>query len=113
MDDKLYEKDLKDKRNRIIVGFVFSGILMGIRFTPHMVFHDLEISMSLISLIIVIVPFIFVSYPIIKAGFNSLAHRNLDMDVMYTMGILVAFISSLLGTFNIVLDSSFMKQLSC
>ena len=30
------------------------------------------------------------------------------MDVMYSMGILVAFISSLLGTFNIILDSSFM-----
>lgn len=108
MDDKLYEKDLKDKRNRIIIGFIFSGILMGIMFTPHMLFHDIGISMSLLSLIIAIIPFIFVSYPIIKAGFNSLAHKNLDMDVMYTMGILVAFISSLLGTFNIVLDSSFM-----
>jgi len=108
IDDKLYEKDLKDKKNRIIVGFIFSGILMGIMFTPHMFFHDIGISMSLLSLIIAIIPFIFISYPIIKAGFNSLAHKNLDMDVMYTMGILVAFISSLLGTFNIVLDSSFM-----
>ncbi|MCL2687619.1 MAG: heavy metal translocating P-type ATPase [Methanobrevibacter sp.] len=107
-DDKLYEKDLKDKRNRIIVGFIFSAILMGIMFIPHSFFHDIGISMSLLSLIIAIVPFIFVSYPIIKAGFNALAHKNLDMDVMYTMGILVAFISSLLGTFNIVLDSSFM-----
>ena len=108
MDDKLYEKDIKDKKNRIIVGFVFSGILMGIMFTPHMVFEDIGISMSILSLIISIIPFVYVSYPIIKAGFNSLAHKNLDMDVMYTMGILVAFISSFLGTFNIVLDSSFM-----
>lgn len=108
MEDKLYEKDLKDKKNRIIVGFIFSGILMGIMFTPHMFFHDIGISMSLLSLIIAIIPFSYVSYPIIKAGFNSLAHKNLDMDVMYTMGILVAFVSSLLGTFNIVLDSSFM-----
>jgi Cu+-exporting ATPase len=30
------------------------------------------------------------------------------MDVMYSMGILVAFISSILGTFNIVLDFHFM-----
>ncbi len=108
LDDKLYEKDLKDKRNRIIVGFIFSGILMGIMFTPHMYFHEIGISMSLLSLIIAIIPFIYVSYPIIKAGANSLYHKNLDMDVMYTMGISVAFISSLLGTFNIVLDSSFM-----
>lgn len=108
MDDKLYEKDLKDKRNRIIVGFIFSGILMGIMFTPHMVFQDIGISMSMLSLIVAIIPFIYVAYPIIRAGFNSLIHKNLDMDVMYTMGILVAFISSLLGTFNIILDSSFM-----
>ncbi|MDR2967722.1 MAG: HAD-IC family P-type ATPase [Methanobacteriaceae archaeon] len=108
LDDKIYEKDLNDKKNRIIIGFIFSGILMGIMFTPHIFFHNIGISMSLLSLIIAIIPFIFVSYPIIKGGFNSLAHKNLDMDVMYTMGILVAFISSLLGTFNIILDSSFM-----
>ncbi|MEA4956465.1 Copper-transporting P-type ATPase [bioreactor metagenome] len=108
MDDKLYEKDLKDKRNRIIVGFIFSGILMGIMFAPHMIFHDIGISMSMLSLIVAIIPFIYVAYPIIRAGFNSLIHKNLDMDVMYTMGILVAFISSLLGTFNIILDSSFI-----
>jgi Cu+-exporting ATPase len=64
--------------------------------------------MNLISLVIAILPFIYVSYPILRAGFNSLYHKNLDMDLIYTMGILVAFISSLLGTFNIILDSSFM-----
>ena len=53
-------------------------------------------------------PFCYVSLPILKAGWNSLQHLNLDMDVMYSMGILVAFGSSVLGTFNIVLDSSFM-----
>jgi len=108
LEDNLYKKDLKDKRNRIIVGFIFSAILMGIMFTPHIIFHQIGISMSIVSLIIAIFPFIYVSYPIIKAGFNSLINKNLDMDLMYTMGILVAFISSLLGTFNIVLDSSFM-----
>ncbi|KZX14777.1 copper-exporting P-type ATPase A [Methanobrevibacter cuticularis] len=104
-DDKRYEKDLKDKLNRIIVGFVFSGILM---FVMYYDFHFFYLSMSEISLLIAIIPFIYVSYPIIKAGFNSIVHKHLDMDVMYTMGILVAFVSSLLGTFNIILNSSFM-----
>jgi len=108
LEDKLYEKDLKDKLNRIIVGFIFSGILMSLMFVPHMFFHEIGISMSIVSLLIAIFPFIYVSYPIIKAGLNSIYHKNLDMDLMYTMGILVAFISSLLGTFNIILDSSFM-----
>lgn len=113
IDDKLYEKDLKDKCNRIIVGLVFSGILIAIWSATHGISHDIGISMFLLSLIIAIVPFSYVPYPIIKASFNSLAHKNLEMDVMYTMDILVAFISSLLGTFNIVPDSSFMKQLLC
>ncbi|MDR0900032.1 MAG: heavy metal translocating P-type ATPase [Methanobrevibacter sp.] len=105
LDDERYEKDLKDKRNRIIVGFLFSGILMGLMFT-HI--HIFGLTMSELSLIIAILPFIYVSFQIIHAGFNSIIHKQLDMGVMYTMGILVAFISSLLGTFNIILDSSFM-----
>ena len=66
------------------------------------------LTMGQLSLIISIFPFCYVSYPILKAGWNSLKHKNLDMDVMYSMGILVAFVSSVLGTFGIVLDSSFM-----
>ena len=66
------------------------------------------LTMGQLSLIIAIFPFCYVSYPILKAGWNSLKHKNLDMDVMYSMGILVAFVSSVLGTFGIVLDSSFM-----
>jgi len=66
------------------------------------------LSMGLLSLIISIIPFIYVSLPILKAGFNGLIHKNLNMDVMYSMGIVVAFISSVLGTFHIVLDHTFM-----
>ncbi|KZX11146.1 heavy metal translocating P-type ATPase [Methanobrevibacter filiformis] len=110
LDDNKYKEDLKSKRNRIIVGFTFSGILMVLMFSNlHMYLMDIEwLSMSMLSLIIATIPFIYVSYPILKAGFKSLTHKILNMDVMYSMGILVAFISSLLGTFNIILDSSFM-----
>jgi Cu+-exporting ATPase len=66
------------------------------------------LSMPLLSLIIAIVPFVYVSYPILKAGYNSITHKILNMDVMYSMGILVAFISSVMGTFNIILNNSFM-----
>ena len=75
-----------------------------------MQFHIMipPLTMGQLSLIIAIFPFCYVSYPILKAGWNSFKHKNLDMDVMYSMGILVAFVSSVLGTFGIVLDSSFM-----
>lgn len=103
-DEKAYKKDLEDKKSRLIVGFAFSAILMILMHVEI----NLPISKSLLSLIIAIIPFIYVTKPILSAGFNSLRHFNLDMDLMYSMGIMVALISSLMGTFNILLDSSFM-----
>ena len=70
--------------------------------------HPFGLSMGITSLIISILPFLYVSLPTLRAGFNGLVHKNLNMDVMYSMGITVAYISSILGTFNIVLDHSFM-----
>ena len=104
-EEERYQKDLRGKLYRIIVGLVFAGILMAIMQLHIMV---PPLTMGQLSLIIAIFPFCYVSLPILKAGWNSFKHLNLDMDVMYSMGILVAFVSSVLGTFNIVLDSSFM-----
>ena len=118
-EEAIYQKDLKEKRNRIIVGLIFSAILMVLMFSgwdPLMGVvgsinqaTGLNISsMGLLSLIVSIAPFLYVSLPILKAGINGLMHKNLNMDVMYSMGILVAYISSIFGTFHIVLDHSFM-----
>ncbi len=104
-EEERYEEDLRNKLIRIIVGILFSVILMVIMYLNIIVPY---LTMGQLSLIIAILPFIYVSYPILKAGFNSLRYGNLDMDVMYTIGILVAFISSLLGTFGVILDSTFM-----
>ena len=118
-EEAIYQQDLKEKRNRIIVGLIFSAILMVLMFSgwdPLMgIVHSLNhatglniSSMGLLSLIVSIAPFIYVSLPILKAGINGLMHKNLNMDVMYSMGILVAYISSIFGTFGIVLDHTFM-----
>ena len=118
-EEAIYQKDLTDKRNRIIVGLIFSAILMILMFSgwdplmglTHSIHESSGIhisSMGLLSLIVSIVPFLYVSLPILKAGINGLMHKNLNMDVMYSMGILVAYISSILGTFGIVLDHTFM-----
>ena len=104
-EEERYQKDLRGKLYRIVVGLITAGILMAIM-QFHIMVHPL--TMGQLSLIIAIFPFCYVSYPILKAGWNSFKHKNLDMDVMYSMGILVAFVSSVLGTFGIVLDSSFM-----
>ncbi|WP_298499898.1 heavy metal translocating P-type ATPase [uncultured Methanobrevibacter sp.] len=118
-EEAIYQKDLAEKRNRIIVGLIFSAILMVLMFSgwdPLMGVTEsinkatgLNISsMGLLSLLVSIAPFLYVSLPILKAGANGLMHKNLNMDVMYSMGIMVAYVSSILGTFHIVLDHSFM-----
>ncbi len=118
-EEAIYQKDLAEKRNRIIVGLIFSAILMVLMFSgwdPLMgVTESLKqstgidiSSMGLLSLLVSIGPFLYVSLPILKAGANGLAHMNLNMDVMYSMGIMVSYVSSILGTFHIVLDHSFM-----
>jgi len=88
-------KDIKNKFYRIIVGFAF-GI-------PLMVLMLLSIHINpLILLLITIIPFIYISYPIFIAGYRALKNKTLSMDVMYSMGIGVSFLSSLLGTFGIL-----------
>ena len=96
VDEKLSE-DLKSKKRRIIVGLGVSIPLMIIMYSrtefPFM---------NYIIFIVSILPFLYVSYPIFNAALRSLKAKTLNMDVMYSMGIGVAFTSSVLGTFNIL-----------
>ena len=118
-EDAIYHRDLKEKRNRIIVGSFFSAVLMILMLSgwdplmglTHSIRDATGIHISsrgLLSLVVSIAPFLYVSLPILKAGINGLMHKNLNMDVMYSMGILVAYISSIFGTFGIILDHTFM-----
>lgn len=106
------EKDLKEKKQRIIIGFAVSLFLMALMYLPlHSIpaFHFLmTVPMEYVMLIISLPVFVYVSYPIFIAAFRSLRNRSLNMDVMYAMGIGVAFLASVLGTFRIVLTPDFM-----
>jgi len=64
--------------------------------------------LSYLSLVISTPTFIFISYPIFSAGYHALKNKNLTMDVMYSMGIGVAYSASVLGTFEIVLTHEFL-----
>ena len=108
------QKDLAEKKRRIIVGFAASMLLMALMYLPihqivpmsiHMSYPNL---MGLIMLVISAPAFIYVSLPVFRAAFRALSNRRLDMDVMYGMGIGVAYASSILGTFGIVLTPDFM-----
>ncbi len=103
-EEKLRKADLNSKRNRFIVAFAISIPLMVLMYAGVM----LPFNMAYFMLAVTILPFIYVSYPIFSAAYRSLQNRGLNMDVMYSMGIGVAFISSVLGTFNIILTPEFL-----
>jgi len=104
LEKKAREKDLKEKQNRFTIGFAVGIPLMILMYLPI----KLPSFMPYLMLILTTPVFIYVSYPIFKAAYRALKNRNLNMDVMYSMGIGVAFISSILGTFEIVLSKEYL-----
>jgi len=96
------EKELKGKLNRIIIGSITGALLMIIGRVPT------GIPPAYLMMAISVPVFAYLSYPIFLAAYRALKNRNLNMDVMYSMGIGVAFVSSVLGTFNIILSSEFL-----
>ncbi|MBN2600132.1 MAG: copper-translocating P-type ATPase, partial [Candidatus Thermoplasmatota archaeon] len=105
LKEKTREKNLREKRHRIIIGF-----LIGIPIMILMYVHP-GLSMELVSyvsLVISLPTFLYISYPIFTAGYRSLKNKSLTMDVMYSMGIGVAFVPSVFGTFRFILTQDFM-----
>jgi Cu+-exporting ATPase len=98
------EMDLREKRNRFVVGFAIGIPLMILMYLPV----SFPFPMAYFMLVVSTPAFIYVSHPIFSAAYRSLKNKNLDMDVMYSMGIGVAFVSSLLGTFGIILTRDFL-----
>ena len=99
------ERDLREKRNRFIVGFAVGIPLMILMYVPV---AEFPFSMAYFMLVVSAPAFIYVSRPIFSAAYRSLKNRNLNMDVMYSMGIGVAFVSSILGTFEFILSREFL-----
>ncbi|UCF69689.1 MAG: heavy metal translocating P-type ATPase [candidate division WOR-3 bacterium] len=96
--------DLAQKRNRFVLGFAV-GIPLMILMYVHI---HLPFPMAYLMFAVTTPVFIYVSLPIFTAGYRALKNKNLNMDVMYSMGIGVAYISSLLGTFEILLSRDFL-----
>jgi Cu+-exporting ATPase len=97
-EKKLIEKELRTRRQRIALGFASGLPLMAVMLLPlHFSFYWRlgMLAFSLPSLV-------FLAFPIFRAGSMALRHRNLNMDVMYSLGIGVALLSSLLATFGVL-----------
>jgi Cu+-exporting ATPase len=98
------EKELRKKIHRIAVGFAVG--------VPLMIFGHLSMTfplpMAYFMLFVSTPVFVYISHPIFSAAYRSLKNKNLNMDVMYSMGIGVAFVASLLGTFEFMLTREFL-----
>ncbi|QYZ78780.1 copper-translocating P-type ATPase [Methanofollis formosanus] len=104
IERKAREADLKDRLRRTVVGAVASAALMALMFIAP----ALPVAMPYVLLIVATPPFLYLSWPIFLAAWRALKNRTLNMDVMYSMGIGVAFGASVLGTFGIVLTTDFL-----
>lgn len=98
------EKDLRANRDRFVVGLAAGVFLMVLMYLPV----HLPFPMAYLMLVISAPVFIYISRPIFSAAYRSLKNKNLDMDVMYSMGIGVAFGASVLGTFGLILSREFL-----
>ena len=98
------EKDLRSKRLKIIIGFAVGIPLMALTLVPI----TLPFPLAYVELVVATPVFLYIGYPIFTAGYHALRTRTLTMDVMYSMGIGVAFVASVLGTFHVVLTPDFM-----
>ncbi len=99
-----HDKDLRDKFMRFSIGFAVSIPLMLLMYLNIIPMHILAYVMLIVSTPV----FVYISYPIFRAAVMALRNRSLNMDVMYAMGIGVAFVASVMGTFEIVLTHEFM-----
>jgi Cu+-exporting ATPase len=105
LEKKAIEKNLKQKSIRIVIGFVIGiPLMIFMYYHPHV---SMEL-LSYISLLIATPTFVYISYPIFRAGYRAIRNKNLDMDVMYSLGIGVAYVSSVMGTFEIILTREFI-----
>ncbi|MCP2596970.1 heavy metal translocating P-type ATPase [Candidatus Aminicenantes bacterium AC-335-G13] len=100
----LREKELKEKQKRFIIGLAVGGFLLALGYLPIKFPFSLPYFMLIISTPV----FFFISYPIFKAGYRALRNKNLNMDVMYSMGIGVAFFTSVFATFGFVFSTEFL-----
>lgn len=100
--DKIRERELSSQLRKIILGFALSLLMMGMMYIPS---HDMHL-ISYLQFVITTPVLIWLGSPIFRAAFTSLRNKTLNMDVMYAMGIGVAYGASVLGTFSIILDMS-------
>ncbi|MFH2131592.1 MAG: cation-translocating P-type ATPase, partial [bacterium] len=101
---KSLEDELKTRRLSFTLGFAVGVPLMLLMWLPI----RLPQFWPYILFAVTSPVFFYISYPIFRAALLALRNRSLNMDVMYSMGMGVAYLSSVMATFGILLSRDFM-----
>lgn len=101
---KSLEDELKTRHRSFTLGFAVGVPLMLLMWLPV----RLPQFWPYILFAVTSPVFFYISYPIFKAAYLALRNRSLNMDVMYAMGMGVAYVASVMATFGIVLSRDFM-----
>ncbi|WOF16931.1 copper-translocating P-type ATPase [Methanoplanus sp. FWC-SCC4] len=104
IEAEYFEAEQKNRVKMMAVGFSVSAVLLLIMFSGI----KLPFPNAYLMFVITTPPFFYLGYPIFKAAYSSLKNRALNMDVMYALGIGVAYLSSVFGTFEIFLTREFL-----
>jgi Cu+-exporting ATPase len=97
-EKKRREKELSVKKVQFLAGIIAGSVAMALMFLPV----RFPVPLDWILFIISTPVFLFISRPIFTAAYRALRNRNLNMDVMYSMGIGIAYLASVLGTLGIL-----------
>lgn len=87
--------ELSGLRNRTILGFVGSAVLMGLMMFGHPLFQDNMFAMDILMLVIATPILMICAYPIFQQGISQLRGGMLGMEVMYMLGIATSYLAGL------------------
>lgn len=96
------EKHLKEMKKRLIVAWVFGAIITFITYA-HFIGVVFEIPYKLWTLWALATPaMIYSGKQVFSNAFRALKHKNLNMDVLYSMGVGSAYLASVFATVGLL-----------
>ncbi|MEN3046989.1 MAG: heavy metal translocating P-type ATPase [Candidatus Hydrothermales bacterium] len=100
------KKTIDDLKKRIVIGYITGFVLLLLMYGEHLGIRAKNPDLlKIIQFLITTPTLIYVAGPIFSKSIKSLKNKNLNMDVMYSIGIGASYISSVLTTLNLVLEN--------
>lgn len=100
--------ELSGLRNRTILGFAGSAVLMGLMMFGHPLFAGNMFLMDVLMLVIATPILMVCAYPIFRQGISQLRGGMLGMEVMYMLGIATSYLAGLGAVLGLLPSPDFL-----